>query len=61
MVHTIKQSQLPEKCDGCGDPFTFCHGLDCRMRGLVTQYHNDIYVMVHKEVTQEPVVVDRVH
>ena len=54
---------MPEKCDRFGDPFTFCHSLDCRVGGLVTQCCNeirdalgDITAMVHKEVLHEPAV-----
>ena len=55
--------KMPEQCDGCGVPFTFCYALDCRVGGLVSQHHNeirdllgDISAMVHKEVLHEPVV-----
>jgi hypothetical protein len=32
----------PTHCDGCGEPFTMTHSLDCKKGGLVTQRHNEI-------------------
>jgi hypothetical protein len=33
---------LPERCNGCREPFTVEHGLSCRMGGFVGQRHEDI-------------------
>ena len=55
--------RIPSFCDGCGESFSFCHALDCRKGGLVTQRHNeirdalgDLAAMGYKEVLREPVV-----
>ena len=54
---------MPASCDGCGNSFTFCHALDCKNGGLVTQRHNeirdalgDLVAMGFKEVLREPIV-----
>ena len=54
---------MPGSCDGCGDPFTISHALDCRNGGLVISCHNtvrhalgDITDLTHIEVLREPTV-----
>jgi hypothetical protein len=33
---------LPDRCDGCGAPFTIQHSLGCKSGGLIIQRHNEI-------------------
>ncbi len=33
---------LPERCDGCNEPFLVEHGLSCKKGGFVGQQHDDI-------------------
>ena len=56
---------VPPKCDGCGDPFTTSHALDCRRGGLVVQRHNeipnlvsDLSSLVWSQVVKEPLFED---
>jgi hypothetical protein len=57
---------LPSFCDGCGQPFTTSHALDCRKGGLVVQRHNeirdiicDLSSLAWNQVTREPVIQDQ--
>ena len=34
---------LPPYCDGCGAVFSVEHALDCRVGGLVCQWHNKVH------------------
>ena len=56
---------VPPNCDGCGDPFTTSHALDCRRGGLVVQCHNEIHDLVSdltslvwSQVVKEPLTED---
>ena len=33
---------LPDRCDGCSQPFTVEHAMQCRQGGLILQRHNDV-------------------
>ncbi len=33
---------LPERCDGCREPFTVEHGLSCKKGGFVGQQHDNV-------------------
>ncbi len=53
----------PPNCDGCGNPFTTSHALDCRRGGLVIQRHNeirdlifDLSSLVWSQVVKEPLI-----
>ena len=57
---------LPCSCDGCGEPFTVRHALDCLKGGLVTKRQNeikdamgDIAAMAYSEALKEPIMRDR--
>jgi hypothetical protein len=38
----MKPNNLPERCDGCGDPFSVDHAMSCRKGGLVIHRHDDV-------------------
>jgi hypothetical protein len=55
--------QLPASCDGCGDPFSIDHSLNCKKGGLIIQRHNeirdavgDLASLVWTQVIKEPEV-----
>ncbi len=38
----LRPRGLPERCDGCREPFTVEHGLSCKKGGFVGQQHDDL-------------------
>ena len=38
----LKITDLPSKCDGCGNRFSVEHGLSCKIGGLVGTRHDDV-------------------
>jgi len=38
----LRPRGLPERCDGCNEPFTVEHGLSCKKGGFVGQRHDDL-------------------
>ncbi len=38
----LRPRGLPERCDGCNEPFTVEHGLSCKKGGFVGQRHDDV-------------------
>jgi hypothetical protein len=40
--YTRSPADLPTHCDGCGQKFSVCHGLECKKGGLVILCHNKI-------------------
>ncbi len=38
----LRPRGLPERCDGCNEPFTVEHGISCKKGGLVGQRHDDV-------------------
>lgn len=40
----LKPGGLPKLCDGCGEPFTVEHAPNYRKGGLVSIWHNNVYV-----------------
>ena len=57
--------RMPMLCDGCENPSSVQHALDCRKGGLVIKRHNeirdilgDICSLVTKNVVKEPIVRD---
>ena len=56
---------MPMLCDGCENPSSVQHALDCRKGGLVIKRHNeirdilgDICLLVTNNVVKEPIVRD---
>ena len=52
-------------CDGCGEPFSTSHALDCRKGGLIVQRHNEIRDVIIElssqiwsQTIKEPVIDD---
>ena len=43
LCHKKLLLSLPSVCDGCGEPFTIEHTLDCHFGGLVTRRHNEVW------------------
>ena len=37
-----RPQHLPTVCDGCGDPFSVSHAMDCKKGGLVVNRHDDV-------------------
>jgi len=61
----LKPSNLPDRCDGCGDPFSVDHAMSCRKGGLVTHRHDDVAGEWHQlcasalsptKVTDKPII-----
>jgi len=57
--------RTPTTCDGCGEPFSMTHALDCKKGGLIIQRHNeirdtigDLASIAWKNIIKEPVVRD---
>jgi hypothetical protein len=38
----LRPRGLPERCDGCDEPFSVEHGLSCKKGGFVGQRHDDV-------------------
>jgi hypothetical protein len=38
----LRPRGLPERCDGCNEPFSVEHGLNCKKGGFVGQRHDDV-------------------
>jgi hypothetical protein len=38
----LRPKGLPERCDGCNEPFSVEHGLSCKKGGFVGQRHDDV-------------------
>ena len=38
----LRPRGLPERCDGCNEPFSVEHGLSCKKGGFVGQRHDDV-------------------
>ncbi len=61
----ITLPDLPDKCDGCGAPFTMEHAVSCKQGGLILRRHNDLCKEWHAlcaqaltptAVTDEPLI-----
>ena len=58
-------TDLPHRCDGCGDRFTTAHAMSCRKGGLILLRHNDVaaewgqlcgQALTPSAVTDEPLI-----
>ncbi len=38
----LRPRGLPERCDGCREPFTVEHGLSCKKSGFVGQQYDNV-------------------
>ncbi len=42
ICYGLRPRGLPERCNGCREPFTVEHGLSCKKGGFVGQQHDDV-------------------
>ncbi len=42
ICYGLRPRGLPERCNGCREPFTIEHGLSCKKGGFVGQQHDNV-------------------